>query len=118
MSRSIRIFKIILGRVKIRKYYHHQEVIMMGTNKIVPSLQINNIRGNVEDPERTIVPLLLKELPLSWRERQAHAVGALSFNSSQKPLPKWQSATPKGKIQLPDMVAIGMPVRWKQITAL
>jgi hypothetical protein len=65
MSRSIRIFKVISGRVKIRKYYHHQEVIMMGTNKIVPSLQINKIRGNVEDPERMTVLLLLKEPPLS-----------------------------------------------------
>jgi hypothetical protein len=70
----------------------------------------------VEDPERTIVPLLLEEPPLSWRERQAHAVVALSSNSSQNPPQKWQSAINRAKIQLPDMVATGMPVRWNQIT--
>ena len=56
-----RIYIIILERVKIRDYYLHLDVIMMGSNKIVPSLQINKIKGNEVDPERTSVPLHRKE---------------------------------------------------------
>ena len=37
---------------------------MMGTNKIVLSLQINYIRGNVEDPERMSVNFLMGEAPI------------------------------------------------------
>lgn len=114
-----RIYIIILERVKIRDYYHHQDVIMMGSNKIVRSLQINKIKGNEVDPERTSFPLHRKEPLLCWRERQAHAVVvALSSSSSRKSLQKWQSATKtKGKIQLPaDTVTTGMPASWSQIT--
>ena len=117
MSMSIWI-NIILGRVKIRKYYHPKAVIMMGTNKIVLSLQINYIRGNVEDPGRMSVNFLMGEAPICWREQQARTVVAHSSNSSRKPLQKWWSVTSKVKIQLPDMVAAWMAASWNQNTVL
>ena len=117
MSSSIRI-NIILGRVKIRKYYHPKAVIMMGTNKIVLSLQINYIRGNVEDQERMSVNFLMGEAPICLREQQAHAMVTHLSNSTRKLLQKWQSATTKVKIQLPYMVAAWMPASWNQFTVL